>query len=448
MVVSFRETFQSANTANIDGYNGWKLVAGGANIGINNTAATAQETESVAFQETTVPATKDQWIRAVVSSAIETESGVQPLIYIGTMAQRGTNDYGFGVRLQYAASGVRTLDLIEGLGSGVNNLQSIGDAATVTSSMVTVGGTDLGVPQTLYFAVTTVRGGVLLRGAVNNEDLNEPDVELLLGKDLPIGIGTSPDDFGDWYFAFGLGATSGQLRVYEFEAMDELEALTLEAGIQIQNTLTRSELRTRVQNRFNKSSNSNLSDTVINEEINSVVAEVWQEGVDIWTFNEPTTTISITRDTNGMWTAPYYMESILRVWRTDVKHAAAGHEWGRDQDDRIIFKFHRILEPSTLTAQVTYRQRTPRMDADGDPCMIPRQYSDIVELGVLRNLARDDTVRGRFEAYENRFQKRLMDMKRMENHKRWQRKRRMAALRTSGRIPGQLVPFSTGYTGI
>lgn len=447
MVVEFTETFQRANTTSIDGVGGWATISGGVGVGISHTVAGNRAGDSeVATQETTVPLTKDQWIRAVVGAVSEPGSGENAYVAIGAMAVRGTNAYGFGVRLTYAAGGTRTIDFIKGTGANADDFISVGESATVT--LASVNSTDLGVPQELYFAVTTVRGGVRLRAAVNNEDLDEPDIEFVLGQDLPNSYPTSPSDYGDWYLAFGTMATANMLSCYEFNAIDELEVIPREQGIGIQNQLTLSEIRTRVIQRYtgNKSSGTNLDTTQVNEEINSAVAEVWQNGVDIFTFMEPEADVSITTDANGFWTAPYYMENVLGVWNTGRRSPASFHEWSRAEDDRPILRFRADTEPRTFSANVRYRARLTRMDADADPCVIPRQYSDIVELGAMRNLARDDSVANRFQFYETRFYRRLDDMKRMENHKRQQRKRVVKALRQPGKVPGQLTPWGT--TGI
>lgn len=189
----FQDSFDRTDEATSLTSNGW----GATNVRLVSGVVTSYlPSSSVAIQNGTVPVSGDQYIRALVASALE--GGDKYVAIAGRLVGATTRSNGYRLSLFYNTGGSRTLS-IEKYDSNFP-----GVLRTLVSSPVTLvqqAGTDLNVSQDLVLNISDVIGGdgVSIKGYVNNPNPNAPNISFLdLGQSSVTqgSVETSPPSGG------------------------------------------------------------------------------------------------------------------------------------------------------------------------------------------------------------------------------------------------------------
>lgn len=440
-MVRFQDRFERA-----DGTlgNGWTTLGNGV-LEVNTTIALPSVDDyAVAVQDTTTPTTREQAVKASVVIVTGATPSADAWVTVGIQGSGETAGgwgWGYGIRLTYGPSTTRTLELIRHSAVGIPG--SVAVLATTTVTFATnATGLQTNSIQEIQLVATRCTGGLRLRGYFNNQDAATPDLEEVATRDVAPNLTDPTDDFGKWYMATGLGGSANVLGISEFEAENWGEDAV--DGLISEDQFTRSEVRATVLRRY-AGGNSNLDTTMIDEMINDTVDEMLQLIGDDATFMYPSATVTLTRDSNGFARLPTYMRNVRGIYNLGQNREAIWQLMGYDSKSALEVQFSRH-EPGTGDYRVEYEIDWDRTDADTDRLPIPRRYAEVVNHGVLMRIAGDRDSKGsRASWYGDRFYNGIQRMKKDLKRQVRQHKRVFRAGRRQGKVPGQLIPYDTGY---
>lgn len=445
-MTTWSQTFAQANLSDIDGDLGFETANDGTtplgSIDIVNTFASPaiDDAEVIATQTTNIPETHDQEIRVLFTSQMENPaSGSRDNhITIGTYVPDGTGlIWGVGVRFTFDNNDVRTLELILSSTAGIGAAPDIlltKDVSTETlkADLQGLGDTDLLVLQEMRLIVTVVEGGLRMRGYINEDDDDQPDLEYIDFRDPFHFTGST---FGNWFFAFG-ESQAGDLKVAEIHARDYEERLP--EVVQLQDRHTLGEIRANVLTRMDGSSTGTdrAGDTTfMNEIINSTVEEIISEVGDVAWFMQVVEELTFTPNVDRVVTLPSYVDRVFTIVDVEREFSAPWQFLGKLADEVVQIVFEKGYSATGRRLRVHYQMKYQRMDVDADQCPIPRRYTEAVVYGTIMRVAEFDTNDSLHQQTMGRFQQKLRQMRQDMNRLNRSTKVKLQARRRVVHIP-------------
>ena len=349
---------------------------------------------------------------------------------------------GYGVSLEWGASGARTLSILK-LNESTGSEETL-TSLSVTSRMNSVGGSDLNQSQFLSIAVTdivdgenaTESAGTLIRAWLNADAdgdvaLEHRDRDRLVHRDAG-------------GFAIELGATS----VYCDQWMDEIPYVSADYGEHEHNNRTLSELRSALNVRLAQGNTSNLSEALLNQTINEAIYEILGELGDNAHFLRKSRAMTLTIDGDKLVTMPYDVDRVDAIFNASSHIPSGWHLVGYDDYGRQ--QIYMQDQPSGRSYDVIFWQRVEPLDEDTDECCIPRRWDDVIlSCAALRiagegerDKAHGETLYRRYRTDLGRLMKDMNRQRRGEDRKIRVRKRAYLRKPHTGRYS---APWQTRF---
>ena len=404
-MATFTDQFNIANAATLDGVGGWQVQDDGSSgaIEVFTTAAVNKTVsqEATAVQETTVPTTREQRIRANVACLANPSSGTS-YVTIGCYGvQDGTAanfEWGWGLQLGWDSAGTaRTLRIIRNTAGGFSGAGTSFNALITNANvtLATFNGTDLTTLQEIQLIVTQIDGGMRVRAYLNEGDLSNPTLEFLDPHDFPVNA--TATQVAGWYIGLGVHDVARALLVYNVYAEDYSESSI--DDIQEKDQPKLSELRTAISERYSGASTMSLDDTILNRFINNAVQRCIRDLGDAATFMQPTTVITLEADANGFATLPRYVKRPISLWRANENREAPWYLAEQTVNGAVVVNLDRNDSPGSTEVRMTYVVKFENMEADTDRCPIPKEYQELIEVATCIALASKDEMTTRRATY-------------------------------------------------
>lgn len=385
----------------LDGDNGWEVIGSASAspvtlgaIEIFNTYATPKEInlETMALQEGTVLKTLSQEVRAkVVSWANEVAGPELQVVGIGLNGDRAIDippaqapTWGILIYLRYLANGTRTIEI--GVhaaptwigGSGISVI-----ATKTVSLQLNEAGTDLGVLQDLMLRIDKREGGHRIRGYINNDDYNNPDIEVDWTQDhLTI---LNP------YIYFAAAVAARNIAVTAFSARDiedNFKPLERTDAYTVKHVLDQAKLRYKGErNPGDSDASTELGITFVRE----AQAELVHRCGDMAYFLYDAERMELQEDANQVTKMPLRVNRIIK-FSLDVDNFESQIGWDlirRAPDGRLEIRMSPPASPGRVY-RVYYMKRYEDIDRETDQVIIPKEHTEALILGICRRYAEYD----------------------------------------------------------
>lgn len=387
--------------------------------------------ELAAFYDTTKPTTKQQEVSAWVNCVTE-DANSWASVFIGGKHSATFNDRvaGISARLYWKEDRVRTLEIRSEqntaepvVSTSINLVLAGGIEADGYEGALNVSG-EVQVEQHLRLIVTTEDYGLRARAYVNELDDDKATLELRIPQDWIEPDAT--DTFGQWGFGLGPTPVAGDVLVMSIGGKDYNTTEDKQTIEYRDDQVTLGMLVNRVRRRYARTANTSLDEDLIKEYINDTVEEVLNDLGDMAWFMERRITSGWTA--NGSKTYLYTMPSDVRHVRDVVWSSGRGRRaWRFDHVDSnnnlVIWIAPSGGEENAGSVEIVYLARHRSMDADDDPCPIPREHNELIVLGACLRLAETGKSPAAEKSFAARYgmqrQKLMRDMNRYQGQSRW-----------------------------
>ena len=393
----------------------WTNVTGKLIAVTDGVAQRSSGTPATAWQSGNLPQSTEQHIQAnVVVTTFGAGQYISLLARVDsdvTAASYSPKD-GYQMRLVFTASD--NCDLV--FHRYNKNTGGQEDALTnvdVSTSMLKVSSTELGVLQEIRFTVTNEENGVRLRGFVNNDDDENPTLSYL-DRGVNVSRSFTTKDAGYW----GMMISAAGLGVDSWDAQDKY--VVPQEGKHVGRTLA--QLRTLLSDRISRGGNRNLTDSYLDTQLNLAQNEVMTNLGDLALFNKREETITLTSTDSGKtFELPTRVETLIDILRSPSRTPVDWSMLNMNQENTGI----RIRMSQNIGGEsvfVLYKIGWQDMLSDTDRCAVPRQFDESVILSaVLRiserqgDMAYFQTIAAMKSAADTRMRAYLNKLKRMQH---------------------------------
>ena len=283
----------------------------------------------------------------------------------------------------------------------------------VSTSMLKVSSTELGVLQEIRFTVTNEENGVRLRGFVNNDDDENPTLSYL---DRGVNVSRSFTTKAAGYWGMMISATAAG--VDSWDAQDKY--VVPQEGKHVGRTLA--QLRTLLSDRISRGGNRNLTDAYLDTQLNLAQNEVMTSLGDLALFNKREETMTLTSTDSGKtFELPTRVETLIDILRSPSRTPVDWSMLNMNQENTGI----RVRMSQNIGGEsvfVLYKIGWQDMLSDTDRCAVPRQFDESVILSaVLRiserqgDMAYFQTISAMRGAADMRMRAYLNKLKRMQH---------------------------------
>tara|TARA_R100000808_G_scaffold21160_1_gene45760 strand:+ start:8208 stop:9527 length:1320 start_codon:yes stop_codon:yes gene_type:complete len=393
----------------------WTSVASKVIAVSNGVAERSSGSPAIAWQSENPPQSSEQHIQAnVVVTSFGAGQYISLLARLDsdvTSASYSPKD-GYQMRLVFTATGNCDLFFYR------YNKQTGGqeDALTnvdVSSSMLKVSSTELGVLQEIRFTVTNEENGVRLRGFVNNDDDENPTLTYL-DRGVNVSRSFTTKDAGYW----GMMISAAGLGVDSWDAQDKY--VVPQEGKHVGRTLA--QLRTLLSDRISRGGNRNLTDAYLDTQLNLAQNEVMTDLGDLALFTKREETMTLTSTDSGKtFELPTRVETLIDILRSPSRTPVDWSLLNMNQENTGI----RVRMSQNIGGEsvfVIYKIGWQDMLSDTDRCAVPRQFDESVILSAVLRIAERQgdmtyfqTVAAMKSAADGRMRSYLNKTKRMQH---------------------------------